>query len=799
MRAHQPTVVVAILVATLLVAISAQAASQVNLLFAKVELPRGQLVLVNPYNMLILRGTDTLLLVDTATGRILDQLKLPSDVVAYASTDGTSYLLLSGGALTSVAIVGGGIRVRPLALLELATTNPVMAAASDGVALVSLNPFGDHLLYVYHRGLGLLSARIPLPEAGRVVGLEPAYVEGNTSIGVVVVYYRKPGGGGLIVYRAKPYSLELVYSVDTLCTVEDVEAVAVNKSITLYTVYACPYTRVLRVDVLNTNASSVVELPPLGEAKLKLFKTSKGLLLAVTVGGYLSIYRVEPGKPVLEKISGVVLQGDIGFCLVEGKLVAFSVSSQRILVLPLGEEVVYSTPLPPEMQGGGLVKLDCSEDGTVVLVYQDRVYTTRLSWLMGRYTKLSLELRGPPRERLTLYLSCTAGECRGINYMATVTPPAPLELIVPPGVYVAKISSLAYGENKTILTLVPSSATVKTLSIATRSVRICVYSTGDPQGYGFGRGPVPGAFITITRMGVPVIETRTWRDGCTTITLGYTEYTASITAQGYTTASLRITPLKNSYTVTIQPQTGTLQLAPLDALTGEPARVEAVVEGLGVKVKLSTPITLRLPQGFYKITLSSPYYGVYKTNATITPGSKKLIAPRLKPVEYTLTITVTDTRGKPVRGASIHVEGVAFNGAKMVRTLATPATGIVKLKLPPGKYKVKAVYLEAKAETSIELKSDQRLLLRLAVGAPATTPVQQPPPPLPLPSNETRQQQIPVLSQLVTLLKRNPILAIPLLVTVAGAAMMVVYLAKRRKKPAREEGGLEELLGEIGG
>ena len=314
----------------------------------------------------------------------------------------------------------------------------------------------------------------------------------------------------------------------------------------------------------------------------------------------------------------------------------------------------------------------------------------------------------------TARITCISGLCSRV-----VTEPLILDnsrggtitVALPPGLYRIEATSPYAGSAPTQLFRIldrsecPITAVKDpglTLNVTLARVKLCVWSIGDPQGWGFGRRPVPHAIITVVSSFGLRETLSTGPDGCVVTDLPPGNYNVTVNALGYrpATETITVNGTNVTYTIRIQPYYARVAVSVYAADTRQPlrdARIYVSEAGTAVSVKPFT--TFYLPPGNYTIRATAPNYLEASLRLTIPilrePVTKN-VRIMLKPKLYnTLLILVLE---KPLhRNATAYIsltriaDGVRL--AFTVQQMIPAGLKVVKilLRLPWGSYKANLI------------------------------------------------------------------------------------------------------------
>ena len=341
----------------------------------------------------------------------------------------------------------------------------------------------------------------------------------------------------------------------------------------------------------------------------------------------------------------------------------------------------------------------------------------------------------------TANITCVAGACRDVFEGQTLivrnTVEGPTTIALPPGVYRVDIVSkyagraseyfkvLNRGECRIAALDDPPGLTI---NISFTRVRICVWSAGDPQGWGFDRGPVANATVRVASDFGLYETVSTGSDGCASLDLPPGVYNVSVYAEGYRPASttLKVNTTPVTYKIVVKPYCARVKVEVYAYDTRRPLRNATAYVSEGPTVVAVKPfMPFYLPPGNYTVRASAPHYLDASQRLTIPRRIRgptvETVKLALKPRLYnTLIVLVLE---KPLhRNATAYImltrsaDGVTltFTVHKMIPAKAK--TVRVLLKLPWGTYRAKLIVpLHQPTTISFTVPSAKAITVKLRV------------------------------------------------------------------------------------
>ncbi len=314
----------------------------------------------------------------------------------------------------------------------------------------------------------------------------------------------------------------------------------------------------------------------------------------------------------------------------------------------------------------------------------------------------------------TARITCIAGMCSSVLTRPLVLVNernSTITIALPPGLYsIEAVSPYAGRAPPAVFKILDRSectiAAVKdpglTLNVTLAQVRLCVWSVGDPQGWGFGRGPVPNAdIILVSSFGLSEHLT-TGQDGCVSTNLPPGDYNITVYAPGYrpATETITVNGTHVSYVIRLHPYYARVRISVYASDTRQPLRDARVYISSGSVTVHVKPFTeFYLPPGNYTIRATAPNYLEASTRLVIPvltgPAVRDVrvtLKPRLyntllilvleKPLHRNATAYISLTRMADGVRLSFTVQQMIPAGLKVVRIL---------LRLPWGSYQAKLV------------------------------------------------------------------------------------------------------------
>ncbi len=345
-------------------------------------------------------------------------------------------------------------------------------------------------------------------------------------------------------------------------------------------------------------------------------------------------------------------------------------------------------------------------------------------------------------------ISCLYGECIGLPEIRVVGAKGIVWLALPPGVYRVVYVSV-YGVYERYF-MIPSECKLASFNsidpstpplqssppsiayVRLVNVTICVWSAGDPQGWGFGRGPLPGANVTIERVdaGLVVASSNTGINGCLTLPLAPGEYRVYASAPGFhsKTTSIIVTPNTTSFSIYLEPLTIPVVFNVIAADTNQKLNASITLSCCGKTALVHSGTRVLLPPGFYEALVKASMYNPERLTLNITletireHGRRPLIistrlTPRLFNVAFRLllafplrknvTVVVTYQRLYPIRSPPI---------TKQYEAKVSGREAIITDRLVWGKYRVTIkVPYHLPAEINITIPSPKVYEVRLQI------------------------------------------------------------------------------------
>ncbi len=424
----------------------------------------------------------------------------------------------------------------------------------------------------------------------------------------------------------------------------------------------------LRKPVINT-----IHVSSTAPQNAIIVRTSKGLMLLLyyRVGGagLIEGYVLSPGSVKLRW--SIPLDGALTAaypiykaCTADRILLVYYSANGvlRLQVLDPNNGVLMSVPL------WGLPLANATvlhfTEGWLVAGNETDVYLVYVPLMLHTLYAVPIGLQADGiRVKYNATIQCLYGACISLPVIRIVDARGLYWVALPPGTYrVTYVSSYGIVEryfhipstcelmssvvNDPPLLQFPSTATIKLLNVT-----ICVESVGDPQGWGFGRGPVANAILRIVRtdVGLLVAQNTTGSNGCTTLVLSPGEYRVSVSARGFKTTSTVIIVSENRtrFTIRLEPLTLLVVFNVLAADTNQKLDAKLLISCCGRSIETSASRKILLPIGVYTVQVRARLYEPKRVILNVTIDEilrheKKplILTVRLAPARFNVAIRV---------------------------------------------------------------------------------------------------------------------------------------------------------------
>ncbi|AEM39472.1 hypothetical protein Pyrfu_1615 [Pyrolobus fumarii 1A] len=286
-------------------------------------------------------------------------------------------------------------------------------------------------------------------------------------------------------------------------------------------------------------------------------------------------------------------------------------------------------------------------------------------------------------------ITCLGGECRGVLTRYGYSLDGFAWILLPTGTYRVEYSSVYAGVyNITIRVLPPNECLARhvhdppsVIEVKSVNVTICVYGAGDPQGWGFAKGPIKGAEVKLKADFGFRRTVITGNDGCVSLKVPPGRYNVTVSAIGYKECSKELVVGENNEPIIVnfelEPLLKSVSLNVYALDTRQPLRdasVTIIDESTKRKGVAKAFEVFMLPPGNYTIIVTRPLYQPRTVKVEIPLSTTRQEARRipvyLPPQEFTVelivhlqmplkhnaTMQLVLTRLEPVKAMPIRVE-----------------------------------------------------------------------------------------------------------------------------------------------
>ncbi len=371
--------------------------------------------------------------------------------------------------------------------------------------------------------------------------------------------------------------------------------------------------------------------------------------------------------------------------------------------------------------------LVASDGSNIYLLRVDKLLTSLYLVKFGVY------LGGVPAP-FTLTLQCIAGSCTTVDLLRSgyrVEGYGVLSVAVPPGLYAYNVYSSKAGVHHGLFKLIgrgecrllPYTDPDIVIRVPLYNVTVCVESSGDPQGWGLGKGPVPGAEVVLHAVFGYEASGATNKTGCATLRVPPGNYTLLVKARGFY-------PLNESIEIK-RPRVIRVNLNPIPIYyrlavyawdTREPVRDATIIirdERTGRYATVKPFEKIALPPGNYTLIASAPLYREIRRTITVEPVHapvEKTLTLYLYPREFTIefivhlqmplkknaTLLVTLARISPTRTAPVTIHEPIVAGSEIVKFKLKLYWGVYEAKLVAPLHQPAKVVFEVPKQTRVE-------------------------------------------------------------------------------------------------
>ncbi len=374
--------------------------------------------------------------------------------------------------------------------------------------------------------------------------------------------------------------------------------------------------------------------------------------------------------------------------------------------------------------------LVASDGANVYLLRVDKLLTSLYVVKFGVYL-------GDEPAPFTLTLKCLAGSCTAVDILRvgySVEGYGVLSVAVPPGLYTYTVFSSKAGIHHGIFKLIgrgecrllPYTDPDIVIRVPLYNVTVCIESSGDPQGWGLGKGPVPGAEVVLHAVFGYEARGVANKTGCVPLRVPPGNYTLLVEAPGFYphNESIEISGARQPRVlrVSLDPIPVYYRIAVYAWDTREPIR-DATIIIRDVRTGKYTTIKpfekIALPPGNYTLIASAPLYRETRRTIMVEPVQaplEKTLTLYLYPREFTIefivhlqmplkknaTLLVTLARISPTRTTPVTIHEPIIAGSEVVKFKLRLYWGVYEAKLVAPLHQPAKVVFEVPKQTKVE-------------------------------------------------------------------------------------------------